>query len=178
MRRAEREARGEEGAVRRAGERLAGKVMPEAEARGIKLGFENREALEELPLESDFQFLFRELASPVWSTGTTPATRRSRRTSVSSSTPCTWSPCRPPRRLSYPRCAISRARPLRARHRHGGFCRPQTAGEAGAHQSVRVQPGHARRGSQARGRTRQADLGRVNLRSANDAAIALVGRKS
>jgi sugar phosphate isomerase/epimerase len=38
--------------------------LPEAESRGIKLGAENRQALEELPLDSDFQFLFRELASP------------------------------------------------------------------------------------------------------------------
>jgi sugar phosphate isomerase/epimerase len=40
------------------------KLLPEAEQRGLKLGAENREALEELPIESDFQFLFRELASP------------------------------------------------------------------------------------------------------------------
>ncbi|HEV2391533.1 MAG TPA: sugar phosphate isomerase/epimerase [Verrucomicrobiae bacterium] len=39
-------------------------LLPEAKARGIKLGAENRQALEELPFESDFQFLFRELASP------------------------------------------------------------------------------------------------------------------
>jgi sugar phosphate isomerase/epimerase len=40
------------------------KILPEAEARGIKLGVENREALEEIPLEPDFQFLFREFTSP------------------------------------------------------------------------------------------------------------------
>jgi sugar phosphate isomerase/epimerase len=40
------------------------KVLPEAESRGIKLGAENREALEELPFESDFYFLFREISSP------------------------------------------------------------------------------------------------------------------
>lgn len=40
------------------------KVLPEAEARGIRLGCENREALEELPFEDDFALLFRELASP------------------------------------------------------------------------------------------------------------------
>jgi sugar phosphate isomerase/epimerase len=40
------------------------KILPEAEKRGIKLGVENRQALEELPLESDLQFLFRELSSP------------------------------------------------------------------------------------------------------------------
>ena len=40
------------------------KLLPAAEAQGVKLGLENREALEELPIESDFQFLFRELPSP------------------------------------------------------------------------------------------------------------------
>ncbi|HWX19932.1 MAG TPA: sugar phosphate isomerase/epimerase [Candidatus Binatia bacterium] len=39
------------------------KLLPEAESRGIKLGVENRQGLEELPLESDFQLLFRELPS-------------------------------------------------------------------------------------------------------------------
>jgi sugar phosphate isomerase/epimerase len=38
--------------------------LPEAESRGLKLGCENREAVEELPFESDFTFLFRELKSP------------------------------------------------------------------------------------------------------------------
>src|SRR5262245_9026206 len=40
------------------------KLLPEAESRGLKLGVENRQALEELPVEGDFQFLFRELDSP------------------------------------------------------------------------------------------------------------------
>jgi sugar phosphate isomerase/epimerase len=40
------------------------KLLPEAESRGIKLGAENRQSLEELPIESDYKFLFRELASP------------------------------------------------------------------------------------------------------------------
>jgi sugar phosphate isomerase/epimerase len=40
------------------------KLLPEAESRGMKLGVENRQGLEELPLESDYQFLFRELNSP------------------------------------------------------------------------------------------------------------------
>lgn len=40
------------------------KILPEAESRGIKLGVENREALEEIPLESDFTFFFREFTSP------------------------------------------------------------------------------------------------------------------
>jgi sugar phosphate isomerase/epimerase len=39
------------------------RLIPEAETRGLKLGVENRQALEELPLESDYQFLFRELNS-------------------------------------------------------------------------------------------------------------------
>jgi sugar phosphate isomerase/epimerase len=40
------------------------RMLPEAEARGIKLGIENRQALEELPIESDYQFIFREIPSP------------------------------------------------------------------------------------------------------------------
>jgi sugar phosphate isomerase/epimerase len=43
---------------------LLKQLLPEAESRGLRLGAENRMALEELPLESDFQFLFRELPSP------------------------------------------------------------------------------------------------------------------
>jgi sugar phosphate isomerase/epimerase len=40
------------------------KLVPEAESRGVKLGIENREALEELPIETDYHFLFREQPSP------------------------------------------------------------------------------------------------------------------
>jgi sugar phosphate isomerase/epimerase len=40
------------------------KILPEAVSRGVKLGIENRQGLEELPLEGDFNFLFRELDSP------------------------------------------------------------------------------------------------------------------
>jgi sugar phosphate isomerase/epimerase len=40
------------------------RILPEAEGRGIKLGIENRQALEELPIESDYWFLFREITSP------------------------------------------------------------------------------------------------------------------
>lgn len=40
------------------------KFLPEAESRGILLGCENREAVEELPFESDFPFLFHEFSSP------------------------------------------------------------------------------------------------------------------
>jgi len=43
---------------------LLKKLLPTAESLGIKLGVENRQMLEELPFESDYQFLFRELASP------------------------------------------------------------------------------------------------------------------
>ncbi len=39
-------------------------LVPEAEKRGLKLGCENRQALEEIPLESDFASFFREFASP------------------------------------------------------------------------------------------------------------------
>jgi len=40
------------------------RLLPEAEKRGLKLGCENREAVEEIPLESDFIPLFKEFASP------------------------------------------------------------------------------------------------------------------
>src|SRR5690606_33980790 len=41
------------------------KIIPEAESRGIMLGCENREAVEETPFEDDFGLLFHELNSPV-----------------------------------------------------------------------------------------------------------------
>ena len=40
------------------------KLLPEVEKLGIRFGIENREALEELPLDSDFHELFRELNHP------------------------------------------------------------------------------------------------------------------
>ncbi len=40
------------------------RLTAEAAARGVRLGIENREALEELPFESDFFFLFREFTDP------------------------------------------------------------------------------------------------------------------
>jgi len=40
------------------------RLVKEAEARGLKLGIENREALEEIPFETDFPLLFREFESP------------------------------------------------------------------------------------------------------------------
>jgi sugar phosphate isomerase/epimerase len=45
---------------------LAGlsKVLPEVQSRGLRLGAENRQELEELPLEEDFTPMFRELGSP------------------------------------------------------------------------------------------------------------------
>jgi sugar phosphate isomerase/epimerase len=39
------------------------RILPAAEKSGIKLGIENRQGLEELPVESDFPFLFHEVAS-------------------------------------------------------------------------------------------------------------------
>jgi sugar phosphate isomerase/epimerase len=39
-------------------------LLPEAASRNLKLGIENRQALEELPIEGEFEPLFRELASP------------------------------------------------------------------------------------------------------------------
>jgi sugar phosphate isomerase/epimerase len=46
-----------------AGEMLS-RLVSEAESRGIRLGIENREALEEIPLESDFTLFLREFNSP------------------------------------------------------------------------------------------------------------------
>ncbi len=43
---------------------LIGRLIPEVENFGLRLGIENREALEELPLETDYAFLFRQLPSP------------------------------------------------------------------------------------------------------------------
>src|ERR1700733_4572396 len=40
------------------------KILPEAEKRGLKLGCENRQALEEIPLESDFENFLSEFSSP------------------------------------------------------------------------------------------------------------------
>ena len=40
------------------------KLVPEAESRGLRLGIENRQSLEELPVESDYDFLFKEITSP------------------------------------------------------------------------------------------------------------------
>ena len=39
-------------------------LLPEAEKRGLKLGCENREAIEEIPLEHDFKLFFKEFFSP------------------------------------------------------------------------------------------------------------------
>jgi sugar phosphate isomerase/epimerase len=39
---------------------MLARLVEHAEPRGVKLGIENREALEEIPLESDFAFLFKE----------------------------------------------------------------------------------------------------------------------
>jgi sugar phosphate isomerase/epimerase len=40
------------------------RLVPEAEKRGLRLGIENREALEEIPIDSDFPWFFREFTSP------------------------------------------------------------------------------------------------------------------
>jgi sugar phosphate isomerase/epimerase len=40
------------------------KILPEAEKHGLKLGIENRQALEEIPLEDDFESFFREFDGP------------------------------------------------------------------------------------------------------------------
>lgn len=40
------------------------RLVPEAKNRGLKLGVENREAIEEIPLESDLGFFFKEFSDP------------------------------------------------------------------------------------------------------------------
>jgi sugar phosphate isomerase/epimerase len=40
------------------------KLVPEAESRGLRLGVENRQSLEELPVETDYAELFKEITSP------------------------------------------------------------------------------------------------------------------
>lgn len=40
------------------------KFLPEAEKLGLKLGVENRESLEEIPLDADFPEFFKKMASP------------------------------------------------------------------------------------------------------------------
>jgi sugar phosphate isomerase/epimerase len=47
-----------------AGEML-NRILEQARPHGIKLGIENREALEEIPFESDFGFFFREFTDPL-----------------------------------------------------------------------------------------------------------------
>jgi sugar phosphate isomerase/epimerase len=49
--------------IERANE-LIRRLLPQVEELGLKLGIENREAVEELPLEEDYGLLFKELASP------------------------------------------------------------------------------------------------------------------
>ena len=49
--------------VARAHEMLS-RLVPEAKKLGLKLGVENREALEEIPLESDLGFFFKEFSDP------------------------------------------------------------------------------------------------------------------
>jgi sugar phosphate isomerase/epimerase len=92
---------------------LLKKLLPVAEGQGIKLGIENRQALEELPVETDFQFLFRELGSPTFAywhdTGHAQIKENLGliRHGVPARAPL-WPPC--------PRRAIPRPGPLRARH--------------------------------------------------------------
>ena len=59
---ASREAR-KGNAVKRVYETLE-LILPEAEKRDLNLGIENRQGLEEIPLEGDFEFFFRQFDSP------------------------------------------------------------------------------------------------------------------
>ena len=139
----EKRERRKEAAMERVYDALR-KLLPEAESRGLKLGCENREGLEEIPFENDFRFLFRELRSPnlvYWhDTGHAQIkenlgfiqhamhleSQREEGSSASISTTCN-----------------SRPRPLRARHRHDRLRRAQALRETRAPQDLRVQPQHA-----------------------------------
>ena len=43
---------------------MLNRIVDEAKPMGLRLGIENREALEEIPFESDFNLLFKELRDP------------------------------------------------------------------------------------------------------------------
>jgi sugar phosphate isomerase/epimerase len=43
---------------------MLSRIIPEAERHGLMLGIENREAIEEIPFESDLELFFREFTSP------------------------------------------------------------------------------------------------------------------
>jgi len=43
---------------------MLSRLIPEAESRGIKLGIENREAVDEIPLDSDYPMFFKQFTSP------------------------------------------------------------------------------------------------------------------
>jgi sugar phosphate isomerase/epimerase len=43
---------------------MLARLVEQADFKGVQLGIENREALEEIPLESDFSFFFNEFATP------------------------------------------------------------------------------------------------------------------
>jgi sugar phosphate isomerase/epimerase len=43
---------------------MLNRLVDEAKPRGLKLGIENREAIEEIPFESDFDFFFKEFRDP------------------------------------------------------------------------------------------------------------------
>ncbi len=144
--------------VQLGGEMLA-RLVEEADVRGIQLGIENREALEELPLESDFTLFFREFPSPTvcyWhDTGHAQikanlgfihhAMHLGQRTEVHGmmNEPQVHSSChaprfadRAPRRISHPRCSVPGTRPLSARLRHDRFCGAQGLCEDRPHQGV------------------------------------------
>ena len=54
----------EKGAIRAGSSEMLDRLAGVAEERGVKLGIENRQALEEIPLDSDFELLLREFDRP------------------------------------------------------------------------------------------------------------------
>ena len=93
-------------------EEMLGRLAAEAETRGIKLGIENRAALEEIPLEDDFGFLLRKFNRPgVGYWHDTGHAQIKENLGFISHAMHLESLAGPPHRLSSSRCRISRPRP-------------------------------------------------------------------
>jgi len=133
-RRGERRARGEKEKILRPRRDTLRELYGEAKSRGLKFGIEIREAVEELPVESDFKALLRSFPRRRFITGTMSATLRSRPTLVSLTMRNFW-PTGDRWRLSHPRCEISRARSFRPAAATS-ICGAETLRETGAHQGL------------------------------------------
>ena len=110
-------------------------LLTESKFRGLKLGIEIREAVEELPVESDFKSLLEEFPAPkVYYWHDTGHAQIKENLGFIHHVDAPRIARRPARRFSHPRREISRARPLPARRRRHRFRRAQAVRETGAHQ--------------------------------------------